>query len=106
MKLKTTNDDDDSEVDKKVCKGLGRVAIKNSLKFDHYKSSLLQGLYHRFDFHSIISKKHKVATMRLKKRAITHFDSKRWIFPCGIHSAPYGSKSSIQKNRFICKKCC
>ena len=106
MKLKTTNDDDDSEVDKKVCKGLGRVAIKNSLKFDHYKSSLLQGLYHRFDFHSIISKKHKIATMRLKKRAITHFDSKRWIFPCGIHSAPYGSKSSIQKNRFICKKCC
>jgi hypothetical protein len=46
---------------------LGRVAIKNSLKFNHYKSSLKEGISHQFDFHSIRSKNHKIATMRLKK---------------------------------------
>jgi len=92
-------------LDKKVCKGLGRIAIQNSLKFDHYKQSLVKGIHHRFDFNSIISKKHNVTTMRLKKRAITHFDSKRWIYSCGIHSDPYGS-ASIKKQKYcICSKC-
>jgi len=91
--------------DKKVCKGLGRVAIKNRLKFKHYKVCLFRGIPQRFDFHSIVSKKHKISTMRLNKRAISHFDAKRWIHHCGIHSDPYGSCLIKRKKVLFCPKC-
>lgn len=91
-------------VEKKVCKGLGRVAIKNKLKFKHYKKCLFQGKTKRCTFHSIRSKKHNISTVRLKKKALSHFDSKRWIYDCGIHSVPYGSYR-IKKNYNVCHIC-
>jgi len=103
MKLKENNTKNFS--DKKVCKGLGRMAIKNRLKFKHYKECLFKGIPKRFDFHTIVSKKHKITTMRMNKRAITHFDSKRWIYHCGIHSDPYGSSQIMKKKIFFCPKC-
>lgn len=90
---------------KKVCKGLGRMAIKNRLKFNHYKDCLIKGIPKRFDFHTIVSKKHMISTMRLNKRAICHFDSKRWIFHCGIHSEPYGSCRIKKEKILFCPKC-
>ncbi len=103
MKLKENDSNLFSE--KKVCKGLGRMAIKNRLKFEHYKKCLFQGIPHRFDFHTIASKKHKISTMRLNKRALSHFDAKRWIYHCGIHSDPYGSVQIKSKNTLFCPKC-
>ena len=100
--LKLNNENTKSE--KKVCKGLGKIAIKNKLKFKHYKKCLLQGKTKRFSFHSIRSKKHNISTVRLKKKALSHFDSKRWIFDCGIHSVPYGSYI-IQKYYNVCYLC-
>lgn len=100
LKLK----DENKVSEKKVCKGLGRIAIKNKLKFSHYKKCLLHGKTKRFAFHSIRSKKHNIHTVRLKKKALAHFDSKRWIFDCGIHSVPYGSYI-IQKYYNVCQIC-
>ena len=90
--------------EKKVCKGLGKFAIKNRLKFKHYKKCLFEGQTRRFSFHSIRSKKHNISTVRLNKKALSHFDSKRWIFDCGIHSVPYGSYV-IKKNYNVCNIC-
>lgn len=77
--------------EKKVCKGLGRVAIKNRLRFQQYHDCLHKKVSFRHKFATIQSKKHNVKTVVIQKRALTHFDSKRWLFRCGIHSAPYGS---------------
>jgi len=95
---------DGNIIEKKTCKGLGRIAIKNRLKFKHYKKCLFKGIPKRFDFHSIRSKKHELSTIRINKKALSHFDSKRWIFDCGIHSVPYGS-FIIQLQDNICPTC-
>jgi len=57
--LKLVDLSSSSITEKKVCKGLGKVAIKNRLKFKHYKKCLLQGVPKRYDFHVIRSKKHE-----------------------------------------------
>jgi hypothetical protein len=88
MNLKTDNN---LSTEKKICKGLGRIAIQNRLKFKHYKNSLKNGISKRFDFQTIRSKNQHISTVRINKKVITHFDSKRWLFSCGIHSVPYGS---------------
>jgi len=91
--------------EKKVCKGLGRVAIVNRLKFKHYKTCLFKGIPKRYDFHVIRSKNHHISTTRMNKKAISHFDSKRWIFYCGIHSEPYGSTLIDYQRALFCPKC-
>ncbi len=91
--------------EKKICKGLGRVAINNRLKFKHYKECLFKGIPRRYDFHVIRSRTHKISTVRINKKAISHFDSKRWIYSCGIHSDPYGSTFINPKRILYCPKC-
>ena len=91
--------------EKKVCKGLGKVAIQNRLKFKHYKKCLFKGIHKRYDFHVIRSKEHKISTIRINKKAISYFDSKRWIYYCGIHSEPYGSVLIDNKRTLFCPKC-
>ena len=90
--------------EKKICKGLGRVAIKNRLKFKHYKQCLYAHKSYRFDYASIKSTKQTVKTVRINKKALSHFDSKRWIYDCGIHSSPYGS-ILIDNHYNKCPKC-
>jgi hypothetical protein len=87
--------------EKKTCKGLGRLAIQNRLKFKHYKDSLQHGIPKRFDFQTIRSKRQHISTIRMNKKIITHFDSKRWLYSCGIHSDPYG-KCNLTSS---CPKC-
>ena len=78
--------------EKKICKGLGRAAITNRLRFKQYKKCLQEGKIRRHDFASIRSTKHRIKTIMQRKKALSHFDCKRWLFDCGIHSVPYGSK--------------
>lgn len=89
MKLKDL--DTSTFSDKKVCKGIGRTAIKNRLNFDHYKDCLFQSTILRRSFHSIRSTKHNLKTVLINKKALSYVDTKRWLFDCGIHSVPYGS---------------
>lgn len=102
MKLKELNTSKFSE--KKVCKGVGRTAIKNRLNFDHYKQCLFQSTILRRSFHSIRSTKHDLKTVLINKKALSYVDTKRWLFNCGIHSVPYGSYF-IQKYFSNCPFC-
>lgn len=90
--------------EKKICKGLGRAAITNRLRFKQYKKCLKKGKIQRHDFATIRSTKHKIKTIMQRKKALSHFDCKRWLFDCGIHSVPYGSKH-IQHFYNICPNC-
>lgn len=92
------------EIEKKICKGLGRIAIEKRLKFQHYKDCLFNFQDKRYDFHTIRSNKQNVKTVRINKKAISHFDSKRWLFDCGIHSVPYGS-DIINMYYNVCPRC-
>lgn len=87
-----------------VCKGIARTVIKNRLKFKQYKDCLLKRKIKRHDFAAIRSTKHKISTIFQRKKALTHFDSKRWLFDCGIHNVPYGSKV-IDKFYNTCPSC-
>jgi hypothetical protein len=90
--------------EKKICKGLGRAAIQNRLKFIQYKKCLTFGKIQRHSFASIRSTKHKIKTIMQRKKALSHFDCKRWLFDCGMHSVPYGSKK-IKHFYNVCPVC-
>ena len=89
---------------KKTCKGLGRTAITNRLKFDQYKKCLMEGKIQRHDFATIRSSKHQLSTIRQRKKALSHFDCKRFLFACGIHSLPY-NHYKIKKYYNSCPFC-
>lgn len=90
--------------EKKTCKGIGRAAIANRLKFEQYKDCLLRNKTFRHQFHGIRSHNHNIKTVVIKKKALSFTDTKRWIFNCGIHSVPYGS-FMIAKYGGECKRC-
>lgn len=89
---------------KKTCKGLGRTAINNRLKFEQYKKCLKEGKIQRHDFATIRSSKHVLSTIRQRKKALSHFDCKRFIFACGIHALPY-NHYKIKKYFYSCPFC-
>jgi len=89
---------------KKTCKGLGRVCIKNRLKFSEYKKALHDKKDIRHHFTGIVSTKHNLYTVVRQKKALSCFDSKRYIYPCGVHSSPIGS-CLIEENKGRCFRC-
>jgi len=93
-----------TQKEKKVCKGIGRVTIDKKLHFEMYKNCLINNLVIRETFHSIRSVKHNLQTVSITKRALSFVDTKRWILNCGIHSFPYGS-IEIQKYYDTCPIC-
>ncbi len=77
--------------EKKVCKGVGRIAIKNRLNFDQYKRCLFDQKVISHNFHSIRSNKHLIKTVKITKQALSFLDTKRFILNCGVHTLPFGS---------------
>jgi hypothetical protein len=102
--LNITNKKTKKKTEKKVCKGLGSVAIKNRLKFSEYKKCLFERKDIRHYYSGIVSKKHNLYTVVRCKKALNCFDSKRFIYNCGIHSSPLGSML-IAKYDGVCYKC-
>lgn len=102
MNLK--NIEEKNITEKKVCKGLGKQAIKNRLKFNQYKDCLFKNKIQRHHYYSIRSTKHNVKTVLINKKALSFFDTKRWLFDCAIHSVPYGSYL-IKKFKNKCPRC-
>ena len=94
----------EKNVEKKVCKGVGRSAIKNRMRFDQFKETLFKNITRRHEFNSIRSVNHNIKTVVLRKKALNFFDTKRWLFDCGIHSVPYGS-FLIEKYQNKCPRC-
>lgn len=93
-----------SNIEKKVCKGVGRLAIKNRLSFDQYKSCLFEQKLFFHQFFSIRTTKHVVKTINIKKKSLSFLDTKRYLLNCGIHSIPYGSYL-VNKNNGVCLIC-
>lgn len=90
--------------EKKVCKGVGRLAIENRLCFDQYKTCLFEQKLYFHHFFTIRSKKHSIKTIKIQKKSLSFLDTKRFILNCGIHSLPYGSYL-IPKYNGLCLIC-
>lgn len=75
------------------CKGV-RKANRKRLLFDDFKSTVLgdEPKVVTVTQHMLQSKNHQNRLMELSKTAMTSFDDKRYLGPCGIHTFPYGSK--------------
>ena len=84
---------------------VGRVAIEKRMNFKQYLSCMKNKKPIRHSFASIKSVKHNLFTVMQKKKALTHFDSKRWLFNCGIHSVSYGHYH-IKKYFDCCRPTC
>lgn len=93
-----------TNLEKKVCKGIGRLAIENRLQFDQYKSCLFEQKSYFHHFFSIRSTKHVIKTVKINKRSLSFLDTKRYLLNCGIHSLPYGHYL-INKSKGICTIC-
>ena len=102
--LKLEDKTGSKKFDKKVCKGIGRIAVQNRLRFQDYKKCLFQSKIVKKTFHSIRSQKHVLKTVLIQKRALSFTDTKRWLFECGIHSVPYGSRL-IKIFNEVCPRC-
>jgi len=89
---------------KKTAKGLGKMAIKNRLKFREYKKCLFNQKDIRHYYTGIVSQKHNLYTVVRNKKALSCFDSKRYMLPCGLHSYPINSVL-IKRFKGKCNKC-
>ena len=72
----------------KRCKGIGRSSMA-TLNIEEYRSCVqsvrvLETLTRR-----IAARNFKLSTLESKKRSLTSFDDKRYLFDCGVHSWPY-----------------
>jgi len=102
--LKIKNDVSKKYEIKKTAKGLGKMAIKNRLKFREYKKCLFDKKDIRHYYTGIVSQKHNLYTVVRNKKALSCFDSKRFMLPCGLHSYPLNSVL-IKKFGGRCNKC-
>ena len=82
---------DDCKEDKKA-KGTKKCVIKRMIKFDDYKSCLLNGEVILKSQQRFISKGHDVHTQNINKIALSSNDNKRIVSSDKITSYPYGHK--------------
>ena len=78
-----------SEESIRKCKGVN-YKFQNQLKHKHYLKCLLQPKVFDAKVYGFISKNHNIELREIRKRGLTSFDLNRFIFPCGIHTSPYG----------------
>ena len=79
----------ENEKNIKKAKGTTKVVPKKEIVHQHYKDAL----FNKFAFkHMLRSKDHQIYGVRLNKKTLSPFDSKRWIKDDGIHTLAYGHK--------------
>lgn len=73
----------------KKLKGISK-SYRKGIPFDVWRNCVLNISKHRVHQFNISSKNHVIRTLRQAKIAITSFDDKRYICPCGVHTVAYG----------------
>lgn len=78
------------------CKGAKKSIIKRDMRLDMYKSCLTSINKLRIASSRLQSRDYKMYLLRTRKVALSSYESKRYVWPCGIHSHPYGSWQVLQ----------
>ena len=74
----------------KTAKGIKKSVIKNDVKHEDYKQTLLENkqIYHKMK--TIRSQHHKLGSYEINKVSLSCFDDKRYIHDNGTSSYAYG----------------
>ena len=80
----------DNQTGGKTAKGIKKNVIKNDIKHENYKQTLLENkqMYHKMK--TIRSRNHKLGSYEINKVSLSCFDDKRYILENGIKSYAYG----------------
>lgn len=76
--------------EKKIAKGVPRVAIEKRLKHDMYKECLFEQSEQLTSALSIQSERHQIYTRKISKLSLSPYDDKRYIMDDGINTLAYG----------------
>ena len=79
-------------VEKKKLKGIKKSVVKKKILFEHYKACLFQGQSTNATMITFRSYLHKLSTIQQTKKALSRFDDKRYILPCGVKTRPHGHR--------------
>ena len=85
---------------KSKCKGVTR-GYRKTLGFEQFKKCIETFSKTMLQQYHIRSTNHIVRTLKINRVCFSSFDDKRYLFRCGRHSAPYGSKliETTEKNK-------
>ena len=84
------HEDSSNECQKRVCKGVPRVAIKRSLRHDMYCRCLTDHCQFAVSALCLRSDHHTLYTMRVNKQALSPYYDKRYILNNGRDTLAYG----------------
>ena len=74
----------------KTAKGIKKNIIKNVIKHENYKDTLLNNKQMNHKMKTIRSKNHQLESYEINKVSLSCFDDKRYILKDGIKSYAYG----------------
>ena len=74
----------------KTAKGIKKNIIKNNIKHENYKQTLLENKQMHHTMKTIRSQNHQIGSYEINKVSLSCFDDKRYILEDGISSYAYG----------------
>ena len=80
----------DNERGEKTAKGIKKNVIKNNIRHEDYKRTLLNEEQMHHTMKTIRSQKHQLGSFEINKVSLSCFDDKRYILDDGISSYAYG----------------
>ena len=80
----------DNEKGEKIAKGIKKSVIKNNIKHEDYKRTLINEEQMRHKMKTIRSNKHQIGSYEINKVSLSCFDDKQYIHDNGTSSYAYG----------------
>ena len=74
----------------KKLKGIKKYVVANTIHFDQYKQSLLEGIKLYVEMKTFRSYGHKLSTISQNKLALSRYDDKRYILQDGVSTIAHG----------------
>jgi hypothetical protein len=102
MKILNRNTQTCSE--KSALKGV-KKSYRKGLTFNSFLKCIFQKSEEMIAQCTLVSKKHEIFLTRVKKLAMSSFDDKRYLLPCGVHSLAYNHHEIADGTTHICEYC-
>ena len=80
----------DNEKGEKTAKGINKNVIKNNIRHECYKNTLINNEQMHHKMKTIRSQRHQLGSCEINKVSLSCFDDKRYIHDNGMSSFTYG----------------
>ena len=90
LKSKMYSDVKDNEKGRRTAKGIKKNVIKNNIKHEDYKNTLINTEQMHHKMKTIRSQRHQLGSYEINKVSLSCFDDKRYIHDNGMSSYAYG----------------